>query len=200
VTDDSTIRDQRESGPGETDADRADAAADAASANARTPVAEPATATLELRWSLAERDANGFTDIEIMQDWAGANRGPVRDENWVKIPVGVAPARPLRSEPGGVVAALGTLPAGAYDRIHVAAIDVRGRDANGMWVSFVNHIEPIARGFEVEPSGHLAITIDLVVRPPSSAGDGRSEMFVRDARLTATSAGPDTRTTRKDNG
>jgi hypothetical protein len=80
-------------------------------------------------------------------------------------------------------AAEGELPAGAYDRVLVAAPRVRGEAANGRAVSIASYIEPIALPFALAPGAAATIDIRLIVLPAASGPAGTYEIFVRDATL-----------------
>ena len=143
----------------------------------------PAAGTLELRWRLSDVRMPGVVAVELAPASGGANVGPVRDGNWTNVPVVARAVRLSAVDDGSVVVARGDLPSGRYDRVHAAATVVTATLASGVTTTLVSHIEPIARGFELSPGGTIAVEIELVVLPGSSAGDGRGEVFVRDARL-----------------
>jgi hypothetical protein len=144
--------------------------------------ATPAGGTLELRWTVAPAGLDGLSALVLAPDWAGAGRGPERDDGWVRVPV-LARQVSLPHAAGDPVAVVSaTVPAGRYDRVFVDAPSVTGIAPDGARHLLVSHIEPIARGFDLRPGGTVRIDIELVVLPSSSIGDGRPEVFVKDAR------------------
>ena len=145
-------------------------------------LAPRAPGTLELRLRLAPSTVTGLDRIEVMPEWGGASRGPERDAGWQRVPaLSDRLALPGSGEP--VLVARGQLAPGRYDRVHVAVPRVTALDRDGATVTLLGHIEPIARGFEIAPGETLTVDIELIVLPGSSIGDGRPEMFVKDARL-----------------
>jgi hypothetical protein len=140
------------------------------------------TGTLTLRLSMDPGDTDGLSQIEVVPDWAGANRGRERDANWFKI--GVVTQSVVLPAPNGsaLIAASGELPAGHYDRVFVAARLVRGETQVSGPDELADHIEPIARGFDLSAGEGVTIDIDLIAMPPSSQGNGHREVFVKDAR------------------
>lgn len=144
------------------------------------------TGTLEFRWHLPADATAGLRSVRAVPDWGGANRGPLRDAGWTRVPL-VRDDVPLASAAGAapvdrpVAVARGTLAAGRWDRVFVAASGVTAVAPDGSAVTVTNHIEPIARGFDLPAGGHVTIDIVLVVLPtPSFVGTGW-QIFVKDA-------------------
>lgn len=150
----------------------------------------PAPGTLALTWVLASDGTPGPAAVRLEPDWAGAGRGPVRDAGWTRIPVAAGEVTVVAGadSPGSV--AYGQLPSGRYNRVFIAAPVATALDGRGNETPLLSHVEPIARGFDLAPGEDAAIEIELVVRPPSSTGDGRPELFVKDARRVTTPGGP----------
>jgi hypothetical protein len=124
-----------------------------------------------------------LTDLTVYPQWAGANTGTLRDEDWARLDM-VVPVVAFDSGGEAQPSARGELPVGRYDRVFVSAPNVTARDGSGRIVRLTSHIEPIARGFDMGPGGETVITIDLVVLPGSSRSGGGYEVFVKDARFT----------------
>lgn len=144
------------------------------------------TGTLELRWHLPAGAGAGLDTVRIEPEWAGANRGPIRDADWSRIPLttdrvafGLAPDATGTVAP--VAVARGPLPAGRWDRVFVAAPSVTARAPDGATLALTSHIEPIARGFDLPNGGRVTVDIELIVLPaPSFVGPGW-QIFVKDA-------------------
>ena len=98
------------------------------------------------------------THVALSPVWSGANRGHQRDDNWTHLPL-LSDRIRLPADGGQPIAvARGPLPPGHYDRVFVAASAVDAYDPAGQAEPLLSHIEPIARGFDLDPEGACAST------------------------------------------
>jgi len=141
------------------------------------------TGTLELRWRLPAAGAGGLAEVHLVPDWGGANRGPLRDENWTRIPLSASGVTLPSADGAATAVARGSLAAGRYDRVFVAAAEVTGRRPDGTSMDVIGHIEPIARGFDLPAGGQVTIDIELIVLPSTERRGTAMEIFVKDAAV-----------------
>jgi hypothetical protein len=139
--------------------------------------------TLELRMRADPADLAGLRILTLAPGWAGANTGPQRDENWKLIALKTTPVELPAPDDRAVSIAQGAIPSGSYDRVFIDLREVMGTAQDATQVRLTNHVEPIARGFELPPGGRVTVELSLVVLPGSSESDGRREVFVKDARF-----------------
>jgi hypothetical protein len=147
-----------------------------------------APATLRLRFTVSPDHAGPFQSVRLAPDWAGVNRHPARDADWLR--VGPA-AEALVAAPGRPSEAVGgTVAAGAYSRVFNAVSEAIGRRAGGLEERLEAHIEPTALDLRLPPGGDVTVDIVVAVLPgtPNGTDDRAYEAFVMDARLAA--AGP----------
>jgi len=133
---------------------------------------------LTLRFVLG--DAGPFTSLVVQPYWGGANADRSRRLGWTGF-TGRSEAVVLHPRVPVVVAS-GALPAGAWHRAFAAAKAVHGRLRSGRRVRLANHIEPIARGFDLAPGARATVDLELIVLDAPGDGDAYG-VFVRDARL-----------------
>ena len=140
--------------------------------------------TVELRWSLVPAPRTPIGQIEARPAWAGVNAGGERDAGWLRIALQDKVVA-LAVEPGvpTAVVARGSVPAGRYARVFVAAPVVWTTDPEGHQQQLTSHIEPIAIPFELRPGGTVEIEIELTVLPATDLVGGGPEVFVRGARV-----------------
>lgn len=148
------------------------------------PVAAAVTGTLELRLAADPAGQGGFASLELeLLDCAGANRGRARDVGWTAVPT-TRRAVTLDARSGAAVTvARGPLPAGAWDRVFVAAPTVIGVDAHGVRTALEAHVEPIARGFTLADGAAVAVTMQITTRARPAGWGGGWNVFTKDAWL-----------------
>ena len=133
---------------------------------------------LTLRYVLGE--AGPFTSLVVRPYWGGANNDRLRARGWTGF---TARRDAVLLHPRVPVAVFaGPLPAGRWHRVLPAALEVHGRLRSGRRVRLRNHIEPIARGFDLADGQRLTVDVELIVMAAPGGADSY-EVFVRDARL-----------------
>ncbi len=141
------------------------------------------TGTLELRYVLPAAATAGLTELRLEPEWAGANQGEDRDENYAHIPLLAESLTLPVAEDAAVPIARGEIPAGAYSHVFSLTPRVTGRLPDGSSIDVISHIEPIARGFDISPGETVTIDIELIVLPRGERFGGGLAIFVKDARV-----------------
>lgn len=132
---------------------------------------------LRLSFAVAPDDSSGFTALRFEPTWGGVNRGPLRDENWTRVPVVASSVEwPDASAPdrmAPVLMARGTVPAGDYLRVYVETPRVTGVAADGTATTLEAHIEPMVFPVVVTDDAVTDVVIDLIILPlPHWRGPG----------------------------
>jgi hypothetical protein len=146
---------------------------------------EPTTVAIRLRLALAPPALAEVASVVVRPEWGGVNRGPFRDEGWLRIPAveeRVVLGTDATAESPPVLIASGSLPAGSYTRVYVAVDEAEAVLVDGTRAAVQSHVEPIALPVTLTPGGVIRVDVILTLLGGSSDGDGRPELFVRDAR------------------
>lgn len=141
----------------------------------------------ELALRLVLGEPGPFAALIVRPYWGGANDELSRALGWTGF--SGRPDAVVLHPRVPVLVARGPLAAGRWNRVFAAALEVRGRLRSGRRVRVANHIEPIARGFDLAPGQRVTVDVELVVL--DAPGNAPTyEAFVRDARLVAAPRAP----------
>lgn len=144
---------------------------------------------LRLYFAVAPDESSGFTALRFAPTWGGVNQGPLRDENWTRVPV-VAPSVDWAASDSAVPAAPvllaeGAVPADDYLRVYVETPRVVGIAADGSASHLEAHIEPMMFPVSLGAGSTTDVVIDLIILPlPPWRGPGHG-IFVKGAHPLA---------------